>query len=173
MLPNLRELIKYKNPAQSFFGQSPACTPCHTDPHKGQLGSDCSKCHNVESWKAAKEFDHSKTRYPLTSLHIRVQCEKCHKPDTPGGPARYKDTKFGTCFDRHNDPHHGEFKKAREVCHTTSSWKTMLPGYDFDHSLAVAYFPLTRLTNIVRNRGASEETATLAFTGNLSYPSIS
>ena len=134
MLPNLRELIKYKNPAQSFFGQSEACTPCHTDPHKGQLGNECTKCHNVESWKAAKEFDHSKTRYPLTGLHIKVPCEKCHKPDTPGGSARYRDMKFSTCSDCHLDPHHGEFKKACEVCHTTSGWKTMLPGYDFDHS---------------------------------------
>lgn len=134
MLPNLRELIKYKNPSRSFFGQSPACTPCHSDPHKGQLGNECTKCHNVESWKAAKEFDHSKTRYPLTGLHIKVACEKCHKPDTPGGPARYNDMKFGRCNDCHVDPHRGEFKKACDACHTTSSWKTMLPGYDFDHS---------------------------------------
>jgi hypothetical protein len=134
MIPELRELIKYKNPAKSFFGQSTACTPCHTDPHKGQLGNECTKCHNVESWKAAKDFDHSKTRYPLTGLHIKVTCEKCHKPDNPGGPAWYRDMKFSACSDCHLDPHRGEFKKACESCHTTSSWKTMLPGYDFDHS---------------------------------------
>jgi hypothetical protein len=134
MLPNLRALIKYQDPAKSFFGQSTACMPCHTDPHKGQLGNECTKCHNVESWKAAKEFDHSKTRYPLTGLHVRVACEKCHKPDTPGGPARYKDMKFGACSDCHSDPHRGEFKKACDACHTTSNWKTMLAGYDFDHS---------------------------------------
>ena len=134
MSPNLRELIKYKNPAQSFFGQSTACTPCHTDPHKGQLGKECTKCHNVESWKSAKEFDHSKTRYPLTGLHLKVPCEKCHKPDTPGGPTRYQDMKFSRCNDCHADPHRGEFKKACDACHTTGGWKTMLPGFDFDHS---------------------------------------
>jgi len=134
MLPSLKSLIKYKDPAKSFFAQSPACTPCHTDPHKGQLGNDCTKCHNVESWKAAKEFDHSKTRYPLTGLHAKVDCEKCHRPDTPGGSARYRDMKFDTCSACHIDPHRGEFKKSCDSCHTTSGWKTMLPGFDFDHS---------------------------------------
>ncbi len=134
MLPNVRALIKYKDPAKSYLGQSTACTPCHTDPHKGQLGAECTKCHNVESWKAAKDFDHSKTRYPLTGLHNKVECAKCHKPDTPGGAARYKDMKFAACSDCHSDPHRGEFKKACDACHTTSGWKTMVAGYGFDHS---------------------------------------
>ena len=129
-----RELIKKKDLGKSYFGLSPACQTCHNDPHKGQLGNECSKCHNVESWKAAKEFDHAKTRYPLTGLHMKVPCEKCHKPDTLGGPARYRDMKFDTCSACHLDPHRGEFKKACETCHTTSSWKSMLAGFSFDHS---------------------------------------
>ena len=134
MVPALRALIKFRDPSKSFFGQTTTCTPCHSDPHKGQLGDACTKCHNVESWKAAKEFDHSKTRYPLTGMHVKVACEKCHKPDTPGGPARYKDMKFDACSACHADPHHGAFKKACDACHTTSNWKTMLAGNDFDHS---------------------------------------
>ena len=129
-----RELIKKKDLGKSYFGLSPACQTCHNDPHKGQLGNECSKCHTVESWKAAKEFDHAKTRYPLTGLHMKVPCEKCHKPDTLGGPARYRDMKFDTCSACHLDPHRGEFKKACETCHTTSSWKSMLAGFSFDHS---------------------------------------
>jgi hypothetical protein len=134
MVPSLRGLIKYKDPSKSFFGQAATCTPCHSDPHKGQFGNECTKCHNVETWKEVKNFDHSKTRYPLTGLHIKVACEKCHKPESPGGPVRYKDMKFDTCAACHGDPHHGEFKKACDACHTTSSWKTMLAGNDFDHS---------------------------------------
>jgi hypothetical protein len=134
MIPADRSLIKMKDPAKSFMGLSPNCLTCHNDPHKGQLGNECAKCHNVENWKAAKEFDHTKTRYPLTGLHIKVACEKCHKPDTPGGPARYRDMKFATCASCHIDPHKGEFKKSCESCHTTSGWKTILPGFDFDHS---------------------------------------
>jgi LSD1 subclass zinc finger protein len=134
MAPADRALIKAQDPAKSYFGLTRDCQSCHTDPHKGQLGNECTKCHNVESWKAAKNFDHSKTRYPLTGLHVKVACEKCHKPDTPGGPARYRDMKFDTCSACHIDPHKGEFKKSCETCHTTSSWKTLLPGFDFDHS---------------------------------------
>jgi hypothetical protein len=134
MIPANKALIKMKDLSKSYFGQSTDCIPCHTDPHKGQLGNECTKCHNVQSWKAAKDFDHSKTRYPLTGLHIKVPCEKCHKAETPGGSVRYRDMKFDVCSACHIDPHKGEFKKACDACHTTSSWKTMLPGYDFDHS---------------------------------------
>ncbi len=134
MLPADRALIKMKDLNKSFFGQSANCIPCHADPHKGQLGNECTKCHNVESWKEAKNFDHSKTRYPLTGLHIKVPCEKCHKPDVPGGPVRYQNLKFDTCSACHIDPHKGTFKKACDTCHTTSGWKTILPGFDFDHS---------------------------------------
>ncbi len=134
MLPANRELIKMKDLNKSFFGQSPNCTPCHTDPHKAQLGAECSKCHNVDSWKSARDFDHSKTRYPLTGLHMKVPCEKCHKAESPGGAVRYQNMKFDTCTACHIDPHKGEFKKSCETCHTTSSWKNLLPSFAFDHS---------------------------------------
>src|SRR5260370_8538575 len=105
-----RGLIKYKDLSKSFVGLSQECLSCHTDPHKGQLGNDCQRCHNVSDWKAAKEFDHSKTRYSLTGLHVHVACEKCHKPDVPGGPARFKGMRFGACiycpFDPHQDASH-------------------------------------------------------------------
>jgi hypothetical protein len=134
MLPADRELIKMKDLAKSFFGQSPNCTPCHTDPHKNQLGNECTKCHNQETWKSAKEFDHSNTRFALTGLHNKVPCEKCHKSETPGGPARFQNLNFGTCSACHIDPHKGSFKKTCESCHTTSGWKNLLPSFDFDHS---------------------------------------
>jgi len=134
MVPAEKSLLKNHDLAKSYLGLSPDCATCHNDPHKGQLGNNCAQCHNVQDWKAAKNFDHSKTRYPLTGLHIKVACEKCHKPDSPGGPARYHDMKFATCANCHLDPHKGEFKKSCETCHTTSGWKTILPGFDFDHS---------------------------------------
>jgi hypothetical protein len=129
-----RGLIKYKDLSKSFVGLSQECLSCHTDPHKGQLGNDCQRCHNVSDWKAAKEFDHSKTRYPLTGLHVHVACEKCHKPDVPGGPARFKGMRFGACIDCHIDPHKGSFKQRCEECHTTAGWKKLLSGFTFDHS---------------------------------------
>lgn len=134
MVPEDRALIKMKDLSKSYFGLSQNCVACHKDPHKGQLGNDCQRCHNFADWKAAKQFDHSKTRYPLTGLHIQVACEKCHKPDAPGGAARYKDMKFDACTACHVDPHKGSFKQRCEACHTTASWKKLLPAFSFDHS---------------------------------------
>jgi len=135
MIPEIRALLKRQNPAASFLGASTQCIACHEDYHKGQLGKKCEDCHNVNDWKDAKNFDHSKTRYPLTGLHIQVACEKCHKPDKPGGPVRFRDMKFANCSDCHLDPHHGAFKEKRcEDCHTTAGWKKTLPAFQFDHS---------------------------------------
>ena len=67
---------------------------------------------NLESRKAAKNFDHSKTPYSLTGLHIKVACEKCHKPDAPGGPVRYQSMKCDTCSACHSDPHRGCVQKS-------------------------------------------------------------
>jgi hypothetical protein len=134
MVPADRALIRIKDVSKSFFGMSQDCVTCHNDPHKGQLGNDCQRCHNFSDWKAANNFDHSKTRYPLTGLHVKVECAKCHKPDAPGGAARFKDMKFNTCTACHTDPHRGAFKKSCEECHSTAGWKKLLPGFEFDHS---------------------------------------
>jgi hypothetical protein len=129
-----RSLIENKDLTKSYMGLSEKCASCHEDYHKGQLGKECASCHNTNDWKAAKEFDHAKTRYPLTGLHMQVACEKCHKPDIPGGPARFKDMKFASCASCHIDPHHGEFKEACEHCHTTAGWKRVSSQFVFDHS---------------------------------------
>jgi hypothetical protein len=132
--PAERSLIQNKDLAKTYMGMSQECVSCHLDVHKGQLGKECATCHNTTDWKAAKQFDHSKTRYPLTGLHIQVACEKCHKPETPGGTARYKDMKFATCTACHVDPHRGEFKESCEHCHTTAGWKKIASSFAFDHS---------------------------------------
>jgi hypothetical protein len=134
MVPVERALIQYKDLKRSFLGLSPDCLSCHVDPHKGQLGNQCAQCHTVFDWKAAKQFDHSKTRYPLTGAHIQVACEKCHKPDHPGGEARYRDMAFDRCSACHVDPHRGAFKQRCEDCHTTASWTKVTQGFAFDHS---------------------------------------
>jgi len=132
---DIRALLKRQDLTKGYLGQSAQCVTCHEDYHKGQLGKNCESCHNVKDWKAAKEFDHSKTRYPLTGLHAQVKCEACHKPDAPGGPARFKDMKFATCTACHTDPHHGEFKQQKcEECHTTAGWKKIASQFAFDHS---------------------------------------
>ena len=135
MVPAERALIKQTNPNTSYLALSKDCVTCHTDPHKGQLGADCQRCHNIIDWKQAKELDHSKTKYPLTGMHTQVACEKCHFPSGPDKLVKYTGIKFGACIDCHTDPHKGAFKTACESCHTTSSWKKVnMSSVQFDHS---------------------------------------
>ena len=134
MVPAQRALIKKTNLAQSFQGLSQDCVTCHTDVHKGQLGADCQRCHNVIDWKQAKQFDHAKTKYPLTGMHAQVSCEKCHFPSRPDKTVKFAGIKFDTCTDCHTDPHKGAFKGTCESCHTTASWKKVNASMQFDHS---------------------------------------
>jgi hypothetical protein len=130
----IRPLIRMKDLGQTFLGLSPECTSCHQDPHRGQLGQNCLQCHNFVDWKAATKFDHNKTRYPLTGLHLQVACEKCHTAEKPGGEARFAGLPFAKCGDCHADPHHGAFPQSCETCHTTSGWKKIPASQQFDHS---------------------------------------
>jgi len=104
------------------------CTNCHKDPHKGKLGADCKSCHATSGWLdvAIKNFDHSRTKYPLIGKHARLECEKCHK----SGKKR-SEVKFANCTDCHRDEHHGQFaqradKGRCESCHTVEGFRPAL-----------------------------------------------
>jgi hypothetical protein len=109
------------------------CFSCHAkdDTHKGAFGTDCETCHTTAGWLPA-EFDHSKTKFPLTGAHIDLKCTQCHS--TPGLTALSTD-----CYSCHaeDDAHQGEFGTGCGTCHTTDAW---LPA-TFDHSKT--NFPLT------------------------------
>jgi hypothetical protein len=135
MVPAARALIKDTDLTRSYMGLSQDCATCHADPHKGQLGPDCTRCHNVQDWKQANQFDHSKTKYPLTGAHAQVACEKCHFPTGPEKTVKYTGIKFDGCIDCHTDPHKGAFKGTCESCHTTAGWKKVnMTNQQFDHS---------------------------------------
>jgi hypothetical protein len=130
-----KPLIKETDLTRTYMGLSQDCVSCHEDIHKGQLGPDCTTCHNIVDWKQAKQFDHSKTKYPLTGAHAQVACEKCHFPTGPEKTVKYTGLKFEACIDCHMDPHKGEFKGTCESCHTTASWhKVTMTSEQFDHS---------------------------------------
>jgi hypothetical protein len=133
-----RTTIKVKDLNKTFLGIPQACVPCHQDEHKGRLGPNCLQCHNFTDWKTVTvgQFDHSKTRYPLTGLHAQVKCYKCHTPG-PDNKPRYVGIPFAQCKDCHNDPHHGSFVQGCEACHNTSGWKKIsvaTVNERFDHS---------------------------------------
>ncbi len=122
---------------QKFVGlQFKNCTPCHQDVHKGQFGSDCEKCHNVESFKVVNKntFDHNKTKYPLEGAHVRVACADCHGKDLLSKP------KFAKCTDCHKDQHFGEFTvnnvlRDCKECHSIESFKLTLYSIDEHNKL--------------------------------------
>jgi hypothetical protein len=109
-----------------------ACADCHTDPHKGSFKGTCESCHTTASWKkinSSMQFDHSKTKYPLTGGHLQVSCVSCHA----GGDFK-KQLTFAKCSDCHTvDPHKGQFqarssKGECSECHTVDAWKPSLFG---------------------------------------------
>ena len=104
------------------------CSACHTDVHRGALGSTCSRCHVTASFGTINRasFDHDRTRYPLRGRHTQVGCEKCH--NFSGGQVASKPT-FATCNGCHTpDPHAGTATLAGRVvdcasCHTVEGWR--------------------------------------------------
>jgi hypothetical protein len=129
----------------SFLGLQTQCVSCHQDTHKGQLGPNCGSCHTQTSWRAVSNFNHELTRFPLTGLHAKVACERCHTnpAKAQGAAARYKDIPFADCVACHRDPHKGSFKSACRQCHNTTGWQTTrgLISTSFDHGKT--RYPLT------------------------------
>lgn len=125
------------------LGLSQECTTCHFDEHRKQLDSKCDQCHDFEDWKesAKKKFDHEKTKYPLTGLHQKVECVKCHvlKDDPQHKPdgsvdkdfAVYKKMDFSNCTPCHKDPHQNKFGQNCVKCHDTLGWMhVVVTGFD-------------------------------------------
>ena len=136
--PQERPTIKEKDLNRTYLGVSTTCVTCHQDFHKGRLGPNCQSCHNFVDWKSVNvgQFDHSKTRYPLTGLHAQVQCAKCHT-NGPDGKPQYFGVPFSKCSDCHKDPHHGSFPQGCDSCHSTAGWKRISlqsVNQRFDHS---------------------------------------
>ncbi len=116
---------------RTYLGLGTQCAGCHRrdDPHGRQFASrGCDDCHDEATWKRAVRFAHQRTRYPLTGLHARVECEKCHRPvpgGLPGSAVQYAGTPFANCVSCHSDPHRGMMPGGCESCHTTDGWRRL------------------------------------------------
>jgi hypothetical protein len=101
------------------------CVSCHSDPHQNRFGQNCAQCHTEVSFhviKNSSEFDHSKTRFPLTGKHTQVSCKSCHKSGISAA------IKFARCTDCHTDYHQGQFGTGPGSsdcleCHTTAGFQ--------------------------------------------------
>lgn len=111
-----------------------ACVGCHKkdDPHKGQLGDTCERCHKDTGWRGKVAFNHELSRFPLIGLHAAVPCEECHRS------ASYKSAPRD-CAGCHKDEHHaGRLGPACGKCHNPNGWAL----WRFDHDRQTKY-PLT------------------------------
>ncbi|MFK7916015.1 MAG: cytochrome c3 family protein [Pseudomonadales bacterium] len=102
------------------------CSSCHAkdDPHGGNLGNNCSSCHNEKTWLETS-FQHADTGFNLTGAHQSLTCDSCHADNvfsgTPSGCAG--------CHSE-DDPHEGTLGTQCQDCHSTSSWGAL----GFDHA---------------------------------------
>jgi hypothetical protein len=116
---------------RSYRNTAVDCISCHKkdDKHQDQLGSKCEQCHGDGSWKTT-QFDHSRSRFPLTGRHITAPCKDCHETH------RYKDAPKD-CFSCHKnkDKHKEKFGMRCENCHNTRAWSV----WEFDHDRRSTY----------------------------------
>lgn len=105
-----------------------SCAGCHAsdDVHLGRNGTDCSNCHDQDSWR--RSFDHlAETGYALLGAHEESECTACHT-DGLEKPLAIE------CAGCHgvDDPHQ-ETLSACGDCHGQTAWDA---DQRFHHDLA-------------------------------------
>jgi hypothetical protein len=130
---------------KDFRGLLTTCSSCHSDVHRGELGTACEKCHTARSWDV-KTFTHANERVFFHGQHASLLCAQCHTPMMqPARTARAAALRVGftatptACVACHKDPHVGQVSAVCESCHTVTTPKFAVA--DFAH--AKTRFPLT------------------------------
>ncbi|NOX36230.1 MAG: hypothetical protein GXO78_01715 [Calditrichaeota bacterium] len=130
-----------KDLRRTFLGLTADCSQCHTDVHRGELGNDCSRCHDPRAWSPAPGFDHQQTRFPLTGKHQQVDCARCHPTEeaepslTSGKYRKFVGLAFASCGDCHRDVHRGKLGSQCASCHSTRGWNQVaLARFDHDQT---------------------------------------
>jgi len=107
-------------------------------PHGAQFKINCADCHTSDSWDIpygkwdrtgpvfskttgwqigsdTARFSHTKTSFPLTGQHVRVDCRACHETMV------FSDANTD-CVSCHTDLHNGTVGKDCARCHNTENW---------------------------------------------------
>ncbi len=115
------------------------CKDCHQDVHKAFIRpeiyaeSGCRVCHNEISWSNIT-FDHSKTGFLLTGMHVKSECRSCHFREYDGSIQQKFNGLSHQCSACHADKHYRQFEKNGITnctdCHSTDNWKAS----GFDHN---------------------------------------
>ncbi len=131
--------------AEKRYREAPGrCFDCHErdDIHKGELGEDCTDCHDERGWQRAT-FDHDETDFPLLGEHREVSCESCHPAE------RYQHTPED-CYSCHllNDEHRGRYGRKCQDCHSPRAWDRI----EFDHDRDTDYRLIARHKDLACDR---------------------
>jgi hypothetical protein len=114
---------------RTFLGLNPECLVCHSDEHRGQFTKKCSDCHQQDNWVPASGFSHSRTAFPLTGQHQKIDCKKCHplitdnKSQADPNYLKFSSLAYSSCQNCHQDVHQNKFGSSCSTCHITSGWK--------------------------------------------------
>lgn len=129
-----------------FSKSQKLCASCHEDPHRGEMGTDCARCHSARSFidRSAMVRAHQASAFPLTGSHAGLDCETCH-PGTAQGQMRFVGTRAEcqgchlSLYQAQKNPDHvaGGFPLDCAECHSTLTWSTA----HFNHDNTA--FPLT------------------------------
>lgn len=105
------------------------CGGCHDDVHGGDLGNDCARCHQQESWRPEAQLEaHARSRFPLSGAHARVACHRCH-PGAFAGNFIPNDPSCVTCHRDDlaralNPPHVAlGYVDRCDRCHLPTDWR--------------------------------------------------
>jgi predicted CXXCH cytochrome family protein len=115
-----------------FTQQKKLCASCHQDPHLGEFGADCARCHTARDFldRAGMMRMHQLTRFPLSGAHAGLDCESCH-PAAAQGHLRFTATD-ADCYGCHRadfakttNPGHAAagFPTTCATCHTATAWQ--------------------------------------------------
>jgi hypothetical protein len=138
--PAVRRYNEENGNAATYLGVSRACASCHFDEHRGELGTDCARCHDQAKWTPAPAFTHAKT-WQLAGAHETTACGQCHPTSAGAAPApgalpapraatyvKMKPLAHAACTDCHADPHRDLFGRTCEACHTETNWTGLTPA---------------------------------------------
>jgi hypothetical protein len=129
------------------------CASCHVDVHRGNLGQDCARCHNSDTFRDVEPISlHQRSAFPLTGAHINTPCESCHKSERAGVFAAVP----RDCISCHQSAldqaaasgiDHNGFPRDCTQCHVTLAWSG---GTSFDHVAASGGYVLEGAHSIQR-----------------------
>jgi len=111
--------------ASRYLGLSQACTACHSDAHRGELGNDCARCHGQERpFREVPNFQHPKS-FPLIDGHAGRRCSECHAtPDVYTGLSTRCASCHGDDYEATTRPSHRLAGLGNDCaeCHGSRSW---------------------------------------------------